>query len=474
MVALNGFLTRLKTASFNVRLRWRVGNSWREIDDEGEAQLAEGRDPYNAKAAAISALAVEACQAPELLSPALIAWCDTEEANAAGQFQYELGRCDRAGYWVDTVVDLAHGETSWSAAVNYVRGASTRDAGAGRAVFTRMVEAADTRPEAIAYSSARVEGGDQASRRVADLVRAGKLVPRDAAQFAERLSFQDKISPAAFSALLETIIGDQMERPELAVRALWLWFHSHPADDLADPVVILAWRCLEARLPKRCGRSGADAANIAADLVQLDPERGFRLVETAAAGLVAAMRNPGSDIYGIWSPFEPVGMRRPCWEALRALDRDRALRIVLDPAAQAGPDGLSLSLQLKDLIRMPDDADFLRAYAAQGVAEADTVSSAIASSDPAFWDIACEIIERYPENELLRRNLGMAAGGFAGGFYGGLAEHAEAAVAEIESVLDNLDGRFPRARLWLGELLVTYRRSAAEMERKEADRDIDR
>ena len=110
VAALNGFLTRLKTASFNVRLRWRVRNSWREIDDEGEAELAEGRDPYNAKAAAISALAVEACQAPELLSPALIAWCDTDEANAAGQFWYELGRCDRGGYWVDTVVDLAHGD----------------------------------------------------------------------------------------------------------------------------------------------------------------------------------------------------------------------------------------------------------------------------------------------------------------------------------------------------------------------------
>ena len=261
----------------------------------------------------------------------------------------------------------------------------------------------------------------------------------------------------------------------MAVHALWFWFHSHLANDLTDdPVVVLAWRCLEARLPKGYGRSGADAAHIAADLVRLDPERGFRLVETAASRLVAAMRNPGSGIYGIWSPFEPVGMRRPCWEALRALDRDRALRIVLDHAAQAGPYGLSLSLQLKHLIRMPDDADFLRTYAAQGVAEADTVASAIASSDPGFWDIACEIVERYPENELLTRRLGMAAGGFAGGFFGGLAEHAEDAAAQIESVLNSLDGRFQHARLWLGELLMTYRRSAAEMGRKEADRDIDR
>ena len=192
MAALNGFLTRLKTASFNVRLRRRVGNSWREIDDEGESEPAEGRDPYKAKAAAISALAVEACQAPELLSPALIAWCDTDEANAAGQFWYELGRRDRAGHWVDTAVYLVRDETSWSAAVNYFRGASTRDAGEGRAVFRRMVEAADTRPEVIAYSSAHVEGGDQACRRVAELVRGGTLAPQDAARFAEHPTFRTR------------------------------------------------------------------------------------------------------------------------------------------------------------------------------------------------------------------------------------------------------------------------------------------
>jgi hypothetical protein len=337
-----------------------------------------------------------------------------------------------------------------------------------------MVEASDTRPEVIAYSSAHVEGGDQACRRVAGLVRGGTLAPQDAARFAERLDSQDKISPAAFTELLEAIVGDQLERPELAVHAVWFWFHSHPANDLADPVVIFAWRCLEARLPTGSGHSGADAAYVAAALVRLDPERGFRLVEAAAARLVAAMRDPELDIYGIWSPFEHAGPRRPCWEALRQLDRDRALRIVLDHTAQAGPDGLNLTLQLRHLIRMPDDADFLRTYAAQGVAEADTVTSAIASSDPDFWDIACEIVERYPENEMLRHKLGLAAGGFAGGFFGGLAEDAEDAAAHIEIVLNSLDGRFPNARLWLGELLVTYRQSAAEMARKEADRDIDR
>jgi hypothetical protein len=70
----------LSAASFNVRLRWRVGDSWQEIDEEGDAEPADDRDPYEAKMVAMSALAAEACQTPELLSPTLIAWCHTDEA----------------------------------------------------------------------------------------------------------------------------------------------------------------------------------------------------------------------------------------------------------------------------------------------------------------------------------------------------------------------------------------------------------
>jgi hypothetical protein len=83
-------------------------------------------------------------------------------------------------------------------------------------------------------------------------------------------------------------------------------------------------------------------------------------------------------------------------------------------------------------------------------------------------------LDRYPQNEQLRRGLDTATGGFAGGFFGALAGHAEDPAAEIESALDSLDGRFPHARLWLGELLPTYRQSATDLARKEADLDSDR
>jgi len=284
--------------------------------------------------------------------------------------------------------------------------------------FTRMANAAESRPEGdrIFKRPCRrgrpglPQGGRTRASRYSSTSRSGAVCGTRGRSGPD---LADRVHRAARSDRRRSI-GATRNWPSVP---FGFGFTVTPADELADPVVILAWRCLEARLPAGYGRSGADAANIAADLVRLDPERGFRLVETAAARLVAAMRNPGSDIYGIWSPFEPAGRQRPCWETMRSLDRDRALRIVLDHAAQAGPDGLHLSLQLKHLIRMPDDADFLRTYAAQGVAEADTVASAIASSGPGFWDIACEIVERYPENEQLRRRLGIAAGGFAGGFF---------------------------------------------------------
>ncbi len=257
------------------------------------------------------------------------------------------------------------------------------------------------------------------------------------------------------------------------IHALWFWFHHHPPTESADPVVIVAWKCVEARLPTGNDHSGYEAGTVAAGLLRLDPDRGFRLVDAASARLVAGMRNTGSDTYGVWSPFDQAGPRQPCWEALRALDRDRALTIVLDHVVLAGRDGLILQLQLKNLIRMPDDVEFLRTCIAHGEAQGEAVASAIGSHDEGFWDVACEIYERHPENERLKAMLGTAVGGMAGGFFGGFAVQAEEAAANIEVIRSQLDGRFPRTRLWLGEILAVYRQTAVDAKRREEDRDID-
>lgn len=282
------------------------------------------------------------------------------------------------------------------------------------------------------------------------------------------------MSPTEFASLLEAIIGVDVEHPELVIHALAFWFHHHPAANPADPVVMLAWRCIEARVPTGRVHDGYDTSEVAAGLVRLDPDRGFRLVDAAASRLVAGMRNPGSDTHGVWSPFDQAGPHQPCWEVLREIDRDRALTIVFDHVTCAGRDAFILAMQLKNLVRLPLDVEFLRAYAARGEAQAEAVAEAIASRDPGFWDIACEIYERHPDNDRLKSKLGWAIGGFAGGFFGGLASHADDAVAEIENARSPLDDRFPRTRLWLEQMLAAYRQSAADARRHEEDWDIDR
>ena len=161
-------------------------------------------------------------------------------------------------------------------------------------------------------------------------------------------------------------------------------------------------------------------------------------------------------------------------KVLREIDRDRALTIVFDHVTCAGRDAFILAMQLKNLVRLPLDVEFPRAYAARGEAQAEAVAEVIASRDPGLLDIACEIYERHPDNDRLKSKLGWAIGGFAGGFFGGLASHADDAVAEIENARSPLDDRFPRTRLWLEQMLAAYRQSAADARRHEEDWDIDR
>jgi len=471
--ALTGLLTKLKTGSFEVRLRWRLGNSWHDLDDD-DVGAAEPHDPFHAKTHAISELAREACDVPEILSRDLIAWCISEEANAAGLFWRALGQHDVAGRWIARIVDLARAADGWWAAVNFVAGAWAHDQSAGRLVFARMEESLGVQPLAIAYTSTTVEGAERAAARLTDFLHRKIVTPQRAAGFAGHPPFQDRVSSVAFAALLEAIIGEAVEHPELVIHALAFWFHYHPAVDPADPVVMVAWRCVEAPVPTGRVHDGYDASEVAAGLVRLDPNRGFRLVDAAASRLIAGMRNPGSDTHGVWSPFDQAGSHQPCWEALREIDRDRALTIVFDHVTSAGRDGFILAMQLKNVIRLPSDVEFLRTYAAQGEAQAETVAEAIAGRDPGFWDIACEIYERHPDNDKLKGKLGWAIGGFAGGFIGGLASQADDAIAEIENARSRLDDRFPRTRLWLDEMLAAYRKSAAEARLHEEDWDIDR
>ena len=129
------------------------------------------------------------------------------------------------------------------------------------------------------------------------------------------------------------------------------------------------------------------------------------------------MRKPNSEIYNRWSPFDQAGPHQQCWDAVRELDRDRGFTIGLNHVALAGKDGFILAMKLKNLVRMPADAAYLRSYSARGEAHAEAVVCAITSNDDGFWQIACEIHERYPDNSSLKAKLGSAIGGFGSGFF---------------------------------------------------------
>ncbi len=470
---LAGLLHKLRMGSYEVRLRWRLGNSWRDVDDDSGAEIAMPRNLFEAKDRAVSGLAQEACDTPAKLTPELVDWCISEEANSSALFWLRLGQYDTKGVWTETAFALAKRENAWGATFDYLRGISSRGPAATRSFFDRLQADPDVHPHLMPCASAISEGADAAAARTAELVRQGRIVPQFAAGFAGSPAFQDKVSSSRFAGLLQAVVGDEFDSSDLVVNALAFWFHIHPPVCATDPVVEFAWQCLEIGLSTGKVHDGYNASDIGARLVEVDPERGFRLLAAAAERAIEDIRNPASVIYNRWSPFDYAGPHQPCWEVFRKVDRDRALTLVMDRIVSAGKDAFALVLQLKHLVRMPEDAEFLRTYAALSEARAEVVAQAITRRDQGFWGLACEMFERSSDDGALRSRLTSAIGDLGSGFFGVGADQYADTATDIEHVRDTLKEASPRTRMWLDELAEAYRRAEQDERRREEDRSID-
>jgi hypothetical protein len=62
-------------------------------------------------------------------------------------------------------------------------------------------------------------------------------------------------------------------------------------------------------------------------------------------------------------------------------------------------------MHLKHLVEMPGDSEFLRESASRSETHAEAVAESLTSRAPGFWEIACEMFERFPEGEGLRDRL---------------------------------------------------------------------
>jgi hypothetical protein len=122
---------------------------------------------------------------------------------------------------------------------------------------------------------------------------------------------------------------------------------------------------------------------------------------------------------------------------------------------------------------MPEDAEFLRAYAATSDTRTEVVAQAITRKDQGFWALACEMFERTPDNQALKSRLTAAIGDQGSGFFGVGADQYADTATDIEHVRDTLKEASPRTRMWLGELAEAYRRAEEDERRREEDRSID-
>jgi hypothetical protein len=124
----------------------------------------------------------------------------------------------------------------------------------------------------------------------------------------------------------------------------------------------------------------------------------------------------------------------------------------------------------REFINPVTDRALLLQFAATGEKQALVIAGILSASNSGFWDLAFEILERFPASEEIREVLSRGAqrmGEVSVGFSGpGIA------LSEIES---KLQGQLtPTARAWLEDLAVRLRQHVRQLEAFQLEQRINR
>ena len=181
---------------------------------------------------------------------------------------------------------------------------------------------------------------------------------------------------------------------------------------------------------------------IASKLAQVEPERGFRLLEKL-------LRVPHDR--HTWNPIDRFGaLENHFWAVLHNVDPERAIRTVFCVALTELERRFWVTSDLQEILNQENDAEVLIKLATENEKVAEVIAESITAARPGFWPLAFKIIEKYPSNENIENAL---AGGIehAEGGWGPYSSHLASSRQEVERVLN--DPATPStARPWLREI----------------------
>lgn len=449
---VHSLLGRFGTADFETRLkRWAGAWAWGD-----QMEVGGRRDRYDEE---LERLAEEAIHDPASVTPEALAWLVSGDAQKAYLFFGHLGRLDLERVWLTRIEELGTREGASSFAFSaYFGGMAIAHAAWVRLRLDELVEAGQVTGRAITAATASLPATLAEIARVERLIGEGRVDP----EFAEKtLSGGGWIRPLSsddFLRLLRAIAGPKLKYASLAIDFLGMWRHLNKP--LAGCLADFAWQCLE-RAPLITPNDEYDFDTLATYLVDLDPDRGFRLLER-----LLSLRRKES-----WRPIQRY-QQGMFWRRLCSIDRARALGFVLRLATRDPVSRFETTWDLQGSIDQQADSDILLRLVEEGQEHASLVSEIVNAANPGFWPIAIEIAKRYPNNSGILDRLANGVRRESFVIVGPPSAHYQACREEVQAVLTK-PGIPPAVRRWLEQVSAGLQEQAEQHLVSEANDEVE-
>lgn len=446
---------RLSKGSYSVRLRRWVGGWSHEGDDGDSSSFGQTQRRH------IEQLAEETCATPHLLSPELLDWLRSDDADRAWEFWRAVGRIDSEGAWRNEILRAADRPDGAAAFAGYLSGLAERNQADAAALFGR----ADTSSAAawpLLHGAIASRMGDAGAMRIATLLNEGRLDRRAAVNVLTHPQWINEVSPEAFIQVGMALTGGSLAEAGLLFRIMY--YRLNDAESVSPEIVDFAWRCLEARSPTPSHNDDYYCDAIASRLAEANPERGFRLLEACLAD--------GPVHQKVWNPLEQIGATPPqFWQTLLRTDRSRAINVVLDAAGRDDARGSDVSWHLPGLLDLESDADILAGYASRGEREALAVCDAMSGEQKGFWSLAFRLVDAYPKNDAIQRRLESSIEFPDHMVAGPMHTHLSQRLQVVESAASN-NSTPHGARVWLGDYAIRLREVIKKERQRHEDQDV--
>jgi hypothetical protein len=447
--------TALETTSFATRLRRWAG---REVfDDHGDDLKAGGSPRFERE---LMKLAGEAIENPDLLHADLMEWLLSPSSQRSHVFFFFLGRSDDTLIFRERIESLAQRSDGASAFAAYWGGWAKRDPEVAEKWLDQLVTSNTVTGEAIVQATGWLGASQAAIDRVRGQIETGHIHPDYVARVLGGGRFLKQLTEDQFEQLLKAIAGETFEHGAAAVDMLrmWILLDKPVQGTLAD----FAWRCLEQAPAVEPPAISWEFDQLAAELTQDDPERGFIFLERAIERYEDERKR--------WDYLDPDEGRR-FLKALQSSDRKRVISILLNAARTDVRMRFRLSWLLRELVDQERDQEILLSFAKDDIENARFIAACITTAKPGFWPIASELVQKHPHDDKLLANLTSGLEQEGSVISGSMSQFYQALRGEVEQILS--EPSTPLAvKAWLREVRGRLEREVSSQIIWEYDEDV--